>query len=207
MFRSSAGASSSPFSQTQIFHLMKTEFARARRYGYPLACVVVQVDRLQSLIDLHGAELRDAVRSALVQIVAERARDSDHLGLLADDRYVLLLPHTKAAGACVLAERVRKTFGELDVRVRGNALLLGLSCGVASAEGDETLFFDSLLSQAEVAADWSREAGGNQTTVFSRDRFKQERKEILAWQSREAEDAEELGPTPASEPPAGRDPP
>ena len=49
----------SPFSQSQILHLMKTEFARARRYGFPVSCMLVQVDRLDALVDLHGGALRD----------------------------------------------------------------------------------------------------------------------------------------------------
>ena len=48
------------FSQAQILHLMKNEFARSRRYGLPLGCIVLQVDRLPQLVDLYGAELRHA---------------------------------------------------------------------------------------------------------------------------------------------------
>ena len=34
------------FSYTQILHLLKIEFARARRYQYELSCVLVEIDRL-----------------------------------------------------------------------------------------------------------------------------------------------------------------
>ena len=49
----------SPFSQAQILHLIKTEFSRARRYEHPIACILIQVDRLTALVDVHGRQLRE----------------------------------------------------------------------------------------------------------------------------------------------------
>ena len=46
--------SNSLFSQAQILHLMKNEFARARRHGLPLGVVLLQVDRLAQLVDLRA---------------------------------------------------------------------------------------------------------------------------------------------------------
>lgn len=159
---------SSPFTQAQILHLMKAEFARARRYGFPLACMLLQVDRLQSLVDLHGLELRDTVQRELGELVAQKTRDADHLGLLSEDRYLLLLPHTSEEAAVLVAERIRRAFSELEIEAHGNLLALTLSVGVAACEDQETLFFDTLLSQAELALEQAAEAGGDQVVVFRR---------------------------------------
>ena len=94
-----------PFSQAQILHLMKTEFSRARRYAYPLSVVLMRVDRIGSLVELHGAEARDAIKRALGRIVAEKTRDHDHVGLLSEDRYLLVLPHAGPREAGLVGER------------------------------------------------------------------------------------------------------
>ena len=47
------------FSQAQILHLMRNEFARARRHGLPLGCLLLQADRLAQLVDLHRAPRRE----------------------------------------------------------------------------------------------------------------------------------------------------
>jgi len=164
----------SPFSQAQILHLMKTEFARARRHGLPLAVGVFAVDRLRALVDLYGTELRDAVREAVGKLLVEGTRSSDCVGVVNDDRFVLLMPHTDAAQAMVVAERMRARFAELTIRARGQELALALSSGVATNADKETLFFETLLSQAEVALEWARRAGGNQVVAFSRERFMRE---------------------------------
>ncbi len=164
----------SPFSQAQILHLMKTEFARSRRHGLPLAVGVFNVDRLRSLIDLYGAELRDAVREAVSKMMMEGTRSSDFVGTVSDDRYVLLMPHTDVPQAQVAAERVRARFADLTIRARGQELALALSGGIATITDKETLFFDTLLSQAEIALEWAQRGGGNQVVTFSRERFSSE---------------------------------
>src|SRR5690606_4076495 len=95
--------SSSLFSQAQILHLMKNEFARGRRHGVPLACVVLQVDRLPQLVDLYGLALRQVVRETLADLVRQKTRGSDMLGVANEDRYLLMLPHTGLEAARIVA--------------------------------------------------------------------------------------------------------
>lgn len=182
----------SPFSQAQILHLMKAEFARSRRHGLALSVLVLQVDRLRALADLHGPELREAVRTALSKLLVENSRGSDLLGLLGDDRFVLLLGHTDEAAGEVAAERLRDRFAALDIQVRGQALALTLSVGLAGNADREVLFFDTVLSQAEMAVEWAMDDGGDRVVAFSRDRFAAEAPRPGA----RAADAEPGGETP-----------
>ncbi|MBK9129967.1 MAG: GGDEF domain-containing protein [Phycisphaerales bacterium] len=172
--RDGASIFGSPFSQAQITHLMKTEFSRARRHGIPLSVAVFQVDRLRPLVDLHGSELRDTLRTQIGRLIVESTRSSDFLGSLADDRFVVLMPHTEEASARRVADRLIERFGNLEITVRGQALALGLSAGVASNADTETLFFDTMLSQAEIGLEWAANDGGNVARTFSRERFGRE---------------------------------
>jgi diguanylate cyclase (GGDEF)-like protein len=158
--------SSSLFSQAQILHLMKNEFARARRHGVPLGCVLMQVDRLHQLVDLHGVELRNAVRQALAQLVREKTRGADLLGATNDDRYLLVLPHTDLAHTHIVADRLQQLFGGLEITVDGRELLLSLSIGITACSDQSTLFFDTFVAQAEAALDYALSHGGNQVASF-----------------------------------------
>ena len=163
---SDAFLSSSLFSQAQILHLMKNEFARARRHGVPLGCIMLQVDRLAQLVDLHGAELRSTVRGAVARLVREKTRGSDLLGTTNDDRYLLVLPHTDLARSRTVADRLHQLFNEFEVAVDGRALALSLSVGVTACDDQKTLFFDSMLAQAEAALEYATDHGGNQVASF-----------------------------------------
>lgn len=158
--------SSSLFSQAQILHLMKNEFARARRHGIPLGCVLMQVDRLHQLVDLHGAALRTAVRNAIAQMVREKTRGADLLGATNDDRYLLLLPHTTLAQTHIVADRLHQVFAELEITVDGRELLLSLSVGISASGDQQTMFFDTLIAQAEAALDYAVQQGGDQVASF-----------------------------------------
>lgn len=155
------------FSQAQILHLMKSEFAKARRYQIPIACVLLQVDRLAQLVDMHGADLRRVVRQTLMDVVKERTRTSDLMGLMGDDRYLLLLPHTELNSARLVADRIRARFQDAEITVDGKSLGLTLSLGVASCEEQKTMFFDSLVAQAEFALDHAARGSGNRTVSFA----------------------------------------
>ncbi|MBM4060430.1 MAG: diguanylate cyclase [Planctomycetes bacterium] len=158
--------SSALFSQAQILHLMKNEFARARRHGIPLGCVLMQVDRLPQLVDLHGAGLRSAVRQTMGRLVKEKTRGGDLLGATNDDRYLLVLPHTNLAQTRVVADRLHQLFGDLEIAVEGRVLALSLSVGISACADQQTMFFDTLVGQAEAALDYALRSGGDQVVSF-----------------------------------------
>lgn len=158
--------STSLFSQAQILHLMKNEFARARRHGVPLGCALLQVDRLPQLVDLHGLELRNAVRGALTSLVREKTRGADLIGVTNDDRYLLMLPHTDLAATRLVAQRLQQQFSQLEVTVDGRVLALSLSIGVTACTDQSTLFFDTFVAQAEAALDYAVEQGGDCIASF-----------------------------------------
>lgn len=154
------------FSQAQIQQLMRNEFARSRRHEYPLSCLLLQVERMAQLVDLHGAAVREAVRGNLATLVQGRTRGADLLGAWSEDRFLLLLPHSDLAQARVVATRLVRQFQELEVSVGGKALSLRLCLGLAASEDNQTMFFDSLVAQAEFALEHALRSGGNPVVSF-----------------------------------------
>ncbi|RKY21956.1 MAG: hypothetical protein DRQ55_02725 [Planctomycetota bacterium] len=154
------------FSYTQILHLLKIEFSRARRYQYQLSCVLVEVDRLGGLGDLHGAEVRDRLEVAVADLLNRYSRSCDFVGRLGE-RFVTVLPHTDATGAKLLAQRVHDRVAQLDVRVDGRPLRISASIGVATQDGDDSIFFDTVLKRAEEALSTVVSRGGDAVSLAS----------------------------------------
>jgi len=163
----STAAVGAPFSQGQILHLMKSEFGRARRHGHALACLALRLDGLLGLAGSAGGEFRDKLRQDLARLVDERTREHDHLGLIGDDGYLLVLPHTELEGALVVAERIMLAIRSTAVGAPG----VTASVGVSATEGSDTLFFDTLLAQAEHARDRASTQGGDRIEAFRRERL------------------------------------
>ncbi len=168
---SEALAARAPFNQAQVLYLMKTEFARARRHGFALSCILVQVDRLQALCDIHGIDLKGKLLAALADMLGEVTRGHDHIGTATEDRFLLLLPHTAEEEAKVVAARILERFGKLELSSGAGVLPLSLSIGLVASDEQEAMFFDTIVAQAEVALEWAIEDGGNRVSCFEKDRY------------------------------------
>lgn len=149
------------YSLAQIQHLARVEFARARRYAYPLVAFELAVDRLGHLRDVFGYELKEDVLGRVIELVLGATRGSDLLGRLPDDRLLLLVPHVDPRGADVLAQRLLGGARKLAFAHAGRTLEVTLSIGGSWTQGGELLFFDALLESAGEARAEAAAAGGD----------------------------------------------
>lgn len=168
------------FSSDDVRRLMRIEFERAQRYHYPLACFLIAVDRLDRLNDLYGMETRDTILTSLAELVRTETRASDLLGVMVDDRLLVLVPHTARAGADALARRLLDGAKRLKFESDGRTVRVTLSVGGShnqSAKPTQRLFYETLLAVAESGLDVALQAGG--------DRFVHT--ELYDWFQRRAE--------------------
>ena len=149
------------FSLAQIQHLMRVEFGRAQRYEYPMGCLLIEVDRLAQLRDVHGYDAKAAVLKMVVEEIEKQTRASDLLGKMPDDRFLLVLPHVPSANAEVVASRILENVRSRDITFPGAELRVTVSLGAGWSDGGETLFFDALLDCAEGALKCAAEGGGD----------------------------------------------
>ena len=154
------------FSLAQIMHLMRVEFGRSQRYSYPLACLLISIDRLAHLRELYGYESKEAVFDELVRLLRGETRSCDFLGRLMDDRLLAVVPHTRAEGVRVLAERLLRGVRGLRFETEGRPIQVTVSIGAtATPGGDKLLFFDTLLATAEGALAEAAAAGGDRCVL------------------------------------------
>ena len=88
------------FSPAEVRRLMRVEFDRAKRYGYPAAAMLVEVDRLEYLHDLYGWESKQEILRSVIRLLRSTTRDSDFLGCMHADRILVVFPHTPVHGKC-----------------------------------------------------------------------------------------------------------
>src|SRR5215510_4440551 len=112
----------------QLQNTLRIEFARARRYTYPLCCLALQVDGLERIRDLHGSAQRDQAMMHVVKMIQAQTRASDSVALY-HDRIAVILPHTDATGARAFAERIREQVRREAFRVGGKEIRSTVSIG------------------------------------------------------------------------------
>lgn len=163
--RTGADSQEGLFSLAQILHLMRVEFARSQRYGYPLACLLVAIDGLAQVRDVHGYDTKQAVLEEVTRELQSKTRTCDFLGRLMDDRLLAVVPHTGPEGARALGERLLAAVRGLHFDSDGVRLPITISIGVTHSAAGETLFFDALLSAGEAALSDAAALGGDRLVL------------------------------------------
>jgi diguanylate cyclase (GGDEF)-like protein len=143
------------------------EVKRARRYGTPLACVMVDMDRLKPVNDQFGHAAGDRAIATLAKVLQSELRETDFGARYGGDEFVVLLPHTAAPEGRALAERVCERLRETTFDVDGATLPLHASFGVAELPGgspDEAA--DAVVRHADAALYTAKGAGRSRVAVY-----------------------------------------
>jgi diguanylate cyclase (GGDEF)-like protein len=101
--------------------VLDREVELSHRHGAPLSLIMLDVDRFKSINDRH-------IASCMLSCI----RDSDILFRYGGEEFCIALANTNLAGACKLAERVRRALEILVVRASGKRLHVTASFGVAT---------------------------------------------------------------------------
>lgn len=145
---------------------VKREIALSQRHGLPLALLLLDIDRFKSVNDDHGHAAGDCVLRQLAAVLGECVRTTDVPARLGGEEFVVILPGTDAAGAELLADRIRLAIEARPFRIDGHGGALRLhrtvSIGVAAFAGDHV---ERLLERADTAMYAAKRAGGNRVAV------------------------------------------
>ena len=152
--------------QAEIMGVLKVEFSRARRYDFPLSCILVQVDRFQHLGDLYGMDVADSIAENVVTTILENSRLSDFLGRVGG-RFLLVVPHTDCKGALILAKRFQDKLSLMDFEVSSRKIKVTLSIGLADNSEEDSIFYDSILRKAEASLTKVIREGGDGIEVYA----------------------------------------
>ena len=155
------------FNYRYLHNRLSEEFKRAERYHDPLACIVVDIDRLQTINELAGRELGDRVLAAVAEVLQRSVRDVDVVARFGGDEFLVILPSTHFAGSVTVAERIWREVGEASFALsdKQNAKVT-LSLGVALFPSRDVRSKDALLRAADAALHQAKRDGGNRLCVF-----------------------------------------
>ncbi|NJN23300.1 MAG: diguanylate cyclase [Acaryochloridaceae cyanobacterium RL_2_7] len=144
---------------------LQTEWRRMRREQEPLAVIICDVDYFKLYNDAYGHQAGDDCLIAIAQILKNTIkRPGDLIARHGGDKFVILLPNTKLAGACQLAEAARCNLETLKLEHQASKTSnsVSISLGVASCIPQDYSSPDALLKDANQALYEAKENGRNQ---------------------------------------------
>ncbi len=144
----------------------RRELERARRYGYPLSLIMLDLDNFKQINDRFGHQKGDEVLIKFADVIRRNIRKTDMPVRYGGEEFLVLLPHTHTEEAAKVADRIRVNFAGVVFREGAEVFRLTVSAGVASC-GFEECDLEDLLSKADKALYRAKREGKNRTVVFS----------------------------------------
>jgi len=144
--------------------LLQAEWARSAREGQPLAVVMLDIDEFHAYNAVYGHPGGDScLRGAVGAMVGCLRRPSDFLGRYGGEEFVAVLACTDAAGARVVAERMRAAVEALQLPHAGSscAAVVTVSAGFASMVPALDRTAGVLVEAADAALRWAKLIGRN----------------------------------------------
>lgn len=136
--------------------LFNEELEKVLRYGRPLSCIILDLDRFKSINDTYGHETWDTVLIEAASILKAGVRKTDMLGRWGGEEFFILCPETDLEGAKTLAEALRTRF---DAHTFSKVKKLTASLGVTSFKlGDSR---KSMVQRADEALYRAKQQGRN----------------------------------------------
>lgn len=141
---------------------MLLEVKRSKRYAYPVALLLIGLDRLDAYLsnDQSPEFQRAAIRSEVLTAISQHIRDIDVAMPFAEDKYLVFLPHTPASGAQVVATRIVQRLSTISSFEKGTASV-GLAAFDPKSDPKASVSFGGLVREASLALKAAQAAGGN----------------------------------------------
>lgn len=148
---------------------LAAEWRRCQRGGQMLSIIMMDVDHFKAYNDTYGHPQGDAcLRSVGSVLAGVAARTGDLAARYGGEEFVVVLPGTNAAGARVVAERIRTAISALDIPHVGSLVAehVTVSLGTASVDPSK-LAANALLIAADQALYSAKISGRNRVETAS----------------------------------------
>ncbi|PIU67461.1 MAG: hypothetical protein COS84_04590 [Armatimonadetes bacterium CG07_land_8_20_14_0_80_40_9] len=143
---------------------LDNEIKRSRRYFFPLALIILDIDHFKRVNDTYGHQCGDFVLKELAKIIKEEVREVDISCRYGGEEFTVILPETDLEGASTLAERLRESVEEHSFLFKKQLLKITISLGVAELSPSLS-GIEELINLADIALYQAKEGGRNKVVV------------------------------------------
>jgi diguanylate cyclase (GGDEF)-like protein len=148
-----------------FFVLAENEWSRFKRYGRPLAFLMIDIDHFKSVNDTYGHDVGDEVLKSVAHTLQNHKRTSDIVGRLGGEEFGIILPEATLDSAVAAGERLRQLVADCTITVEGRSIAVTISVGASDGRTD-TIGIYELLKAADVALYEAKRAGRNRVCRF-----------------------------------------
>ena len=160
------------YNRKYLHHRLDAEISRAKRYGMPVSCLLIDIDFFKTVNDMYGYDWGDVLLKKIAQMLEALIRKEDILTRYGDEEFILVLPNTSEENAYIFAERFRRDIEKMEFIPANEEERhpITISGGIASFPFLENVEENSntVVRYAEHALYQAKKRGKNQIVQFSK---------------------------------------
>ncbi len=162
------------YNRRYLMHNLDIVCAQVQRFEENLAIIMLDIDFFKKVNDTYGHQAGDEVLEEIGAVLMRCTRSYDTVAAnstvvrYGGEEFIILLPKNDAQNASLVAERIRKTVENHEMK---NKLRCTVSLGVSSAKGETNvkLLPMKLIEMADQALYEAKNAGRNRTFIHLAD--------------------------------------
>jgi diguanylate cyclase (GGDEF)-like protein len=149
------------YNRHYFYQIGQKEVERAQRHQLPLSLIMMDIDHYKEINDQHGHRVGDYVLTLISQIIRDAVRKVDIPCRYGGEEFVVLLPETGLAQACIVAERIRSALDGENMLIESQTVKVTASLGVVDLP-QEPCSIEHMLAKADDAMYQAKQKGRNQ---------------------------------------------
>lgn len=154
------------YNRTHFFSELEREIRLSQRAGRTFALLMIDVDGLKPVNDAFGHHYGDQLLTGVTGVIRATVRATDTPARYGGDEFVVLLPETDAAGAYVVAEKLRHDIAAFSIQVSDRTVRTSVSLGLVSYP-DDGMTSDALMAAADAALYEAKRSGRDRIVGYT----------------------------------------
>jgi len=147
-----------------FYEVLEKELWRSRRYGGQISLIMVDVDNLKKINDVHGHRAGDKVIKEISKRIKKCIRQIDTAARYGGDEFAVILINTSIIDASVVAKRMLDAVSKAPTSWNNEEIELSISVGLCQYDAQGTP--EDITSRSDQALYLAKQAGKNTVRVF-----------------------------------------
>ncbi len=145
---------------------MDFRIAEAKRYGYPFALLIIDIDNFKKLNDKSGKVFGDYVLISIADMIRKEVREGDVFSRYQGGSFALIIPYAALVGIRFMGDRIRTEIEKSVFKMEDISSQITVSIGAALYPLDLAEKSKDLLLIAQSRLYQAKNTGGNRS-VYS----------------------------------------
>ncbi|WP_339266077.1 diguanylate cyclase [Paenibacillus sp. FSL R5-0470] len=154
------------FNRKHFNQVMKQLICDFKRTERVFSLALIDLDYFKKINDTYGHLIGDEVLQSLSELVKGSIRMEDTFCRFGGEEFAVFLPNTDASSALTVINRIQEQFAATDFFAKNEVFHVTFSSGISEVTEAENIA-DKIVEEADQALYASKDAGRNQTTLYT----------------------------------------